>query len=103
MISHDLGQSLHTGSTSTLVVAAAEEASDCKGQNEKKPLEIIMKPEKLERAYQSHRPKINLIANVDNSVLECKVNQATKRNCSENGKILVSDLEQESEFLFSCK
>ena len=103
MISHDLGQSLHTGSTSTLVIAAAEEASDCKGQNEKKPLEIIMKPEKLERAYQSHRPKINLIANVDNSVLECKVNQATKRNCSENGKMLVSDLEQESEFLFSCK
>ena len=103
MISHDLGQSLPTCSTSTLAVAAAEEASECKGKNEKKSLEIIMKPEKLERAYQSHRPKINLIANVDNSVLECKVNQATKRNCSENGKIIVSDLEQESEFLFGCK
>ena len=103
MISHDLDQSLPTGSTSTLVVASAEEASDCKGQTQKTPLEIIMRPEKLDRAYQSHRPKINLIVNVDNSVLECKANPATTRNCSENGKILVSDLEQESEFLFSCK
>ena len=103
MISHDLGQSLHTGSTSTLVVAAVEEASDCKGQKRKKPLEIMMKPQKLERAYQIHRPKISVIGNGGNSVLECEANQATKRNCSENGKILVFDLEQESEFLFSCK
>ena len=101
MKSHDLGQLLPTGSTSTLVVAAAEEASDWKGQKQKKPLEIIMRPEKLERAHQSHRPKINLIGNVDNSVWGCKGDRTTKR--SENGKILVSDLEQESECLFSCK
>ena len=103
MISHNLGQSLPAGSTSTLVVAAVEEASDCKGQKRKKPLEIMMKPEKLERTYQIHRPKMSLIGNGDNSVVECKANQATKRNCSENGKILVFDLEQESEFLFGCK
>ena len=45
MLSHDLGQSLPTGSTSTLVVADVEEASDCKGQKQKKPLDIMMKPE----------------------------------------------------------
>ena len=100
IISHNLGQSFPTGSTST---AAVEKASDYKGQKRKKPLEIMMKPQKLERAYQIHRPKISVIGNGGNSVLECEANQATKRNCSENGKILVFDLEQESEFLFSCK
>ena len=103
MISHDLGQSLTTGSTSTLVVAAVERALDCKGQIQKKPLEIMMKPEKLQQAYQIHRPKISLIGNGDNIALESKTNQATKRDCSKNGKISESDLEQESEFLFSCK
>ena len=103
MISYDLGQSLPTGSTSTLVVDAVEEASGCKGQKQNKPLEILMQPEQLERAYRIHRPKINLIGNGDTSVLECKANRATKRNFSENGKILVSDLEQKSEYLFSCK
>ena len=103
MISHDLGQSLPTGSASTLVVAAVEKASDCKDQKQKKSLEIIMKPEKLHREYQIHRPKISLIGNGDNIVLECKTNQATKRDCSGNGKILVCDLEQESEILFGCK
>ena len=103
IISQNLGQSLPTGSTSTLVVAAVEKASGYKCQKRKKPLEIMMKPETLERTYQIHRPKMSLIGNEDGSILECKANQATKRNCSENGKILVSDLEQESEFLFSCK
>ena len=68
MISHDMDKSLPTGSTSTLVVDAAKEASDCKGQKQKKPLEIIMNPEKLERAYQMDRPKLSLIGNGDNSV-----------------------------------
>ena len=103
MISHDLGQSLPTGSTSTLVVAAVEEASGRKSQKQHKPLEILIQPEQLERAYQIHRPKISLIGSGYNSVLECKAAQATKRNFSENGKILVSNLEQESEYLFSCK
>ena len=103
IISHNLGQSLPTGSNSTLVVTAVGEASQYKGQKRKKPQEIMMKPEKLERTYRTHRPKMSLIGNGDGSVLECKANQATKRNCSENGKILVSHLEQESEFLFSCK
>ena len=103
IISHNLGQSLPTGSNSTLVVTAVGEASQYKGQKRKKPQEIMMKPEKLERTYQIHRPKMSLIGNGDNSVVECKANQATKRNCSENGKILVFDLEQESEILFGCK
>ena len=103
MISHDLDKSFPTLSTSTLVVDAAKETSDCKGQKQKKPLEIIMNPEKLERAYQMDRPKLSLIGNGDNSVFECKANRVTKRGCSENGKILVYDLEQESQFLFSCK
>ena len=103
MISHDLDKSLHTGSTSTLVVDAAKEASDYKGQKEKKPLEIILNSENLERAYQMDRPKLSLMGTGDNSLLERKANRVTKRVCSENGKILVYDLEQESEFLFSCK
>ena len=94
-------QSLPTGSTSTLVVAAAEKTSDCKGQKQKKPLE--MNPEKLEQAYQMDRPKGSLIGNGDISVFDCKTNQMTKRSGSENGKILIFDLEQESELLFSCK
>ena len=101
MISHDMDKSLPTGSTSTLVVDAAKEASDCKGQKQKKPLEIIMNPEKLERADQMDRPKLSFIGDGDNRVLECKATRVTKTGCSENGKILVYDLEQESEFLFS--
>ena len=103
IISHNLGKSLPTGSTSALVVTAAEEVSDCKGQKQKKPLEIMMNPEKLERAYQMHRSKISLIGNGDKKVLECKANQVKKIRLSENGKILVSDIEEESEFLFGCK
>ena len=102
-ISHNLGKTLPTGSTSTLAVAAAEQATDYKGQKQKKLREIIMHPEKLEGAYQMHRPKINLSVNEDNNVLECKANRVTKRRCSEKDKILPSDIEQESEFLFSCK
>ena len=101
MISHDMDESLPTWSTSTLVVDAAKETSDCKGQKQKKPLEIIMSPEKLERADQMDRPKLSFIGDGDNRVLECKATRVTKRGCSENGKILVYDLEQESEFLFS--
>ena len=97
-----MGKSLPTGSTSTLAVAAAEQATDYKGQKPKKLREIIMHPEKLEGAYQTHRPKINLTGNEDNNVLECKANRVTKR-CSEKDKILPSDIEQESQFLFSCK
>ena len=100
IISHKLGKSLPTGSTSALVVTTAEEVSDCKGQKQKKPLEIMMSPEKLERAYQMHRPKISLIGNGDKKVLECKANRVKKIRFSENGKILPSDLEEESEFLF---
>ena len=102
-ISHDLDESVPTGSTSTLVIDAAKEASDCKGHKQKKPPEIIINPGKLERAYQMDRPKLSLIGNGDDSVLKCKANRVTKRGCSENGQILVHDLEQESEFLFSCK
>ena len=93
MISHDVGKSLPTGSTSTLIVTAAEEVSDCKGQKQKKPLEIMMNPEKLERAHQMHRPKIGLIGNGDKNVLECKANRVKKIGLSENDKILFSDLE----------
>ena len=50
-----------------------------------------------------HRPKINLSVNEDYNVLECKARRVTKRRCSEKDKILPSDIEQESEFLFSCK
>ena len=103
MISHDVGKSLPTGSTSTLVVTAAEEVSDCKGQKQKKPLEIMMNPEKLERAHQMHRPKFGLIGNGDKNVLECKANRVKKIRFSEKGQIIFSDLEDESEFLFGCK
>ena len=103
MISHDLDKSFPTLSTSTLVVDAAKETSDSKDQQQKKPLEIIINPEKLERAYQMDRPKLRSMGNGVNSVFECKANRVTKRGCSENGKILVYDLEQMSEFLFSCK
>ena len=101
--SHDMGKSLPTGSTSTLVVATAEEPSDNKDKKQKKLLEIMMNPEKLERAYQMNRPKISSIGNRSNSVLECKANRMTKRRFSENCKIALSDLEQESEVLFGCK
>ena len=101
-ISHNLGKSLPTGAASTLVVAVAEQATDYKGRKQKKLREIIMHPEKLEGAYQTHRPKINLTGNEDNNVLECKANRVTRR-CWEKDKILPSDIEQESEFLFSCK
>ena len=103
MISQDLDKSLSTGSTSTLVVDATKDASDYKGQKQQKPLEIMINSENLERAYQMDRPKLSLIGTGDNSVLESKANRVTNRVCSENGKILVYDLEQESEFLFSCK
>ena len=100
---YDLGKSLPTGSTSTLVVADAKKASDCKYQKQKKSLEIVMNPKKLEREYQKHRSKVSSIGNGGNSVLECKSKQKTKRSCSKNCKILLSDLEQESEVLFNCK
>ena len=103
IMSHNLVKSLSTGVTSALVVTAAEEASDCKEQNQKKPLEIMMSPEKLERAYQMRPPKIGLIGNEDKNVLECKASRAKKIRFSENGQILPSDLEEESEFLFGCK
>ena len=101
-ISHDLGRSMPTGSTSTLVVADAEKTFDCKGQKQKKPLEM-MNPEKLEQAYQMHRQKISLISFGDTSVFDCKANQVTKRSGLKSGKILIFDLEQESELLFGCK
>ena len=103
ILSHEQGTSLPTGLTSTLVVADAKEDSDCKDKKRKKPLEIMIMPEKLERTYQIHRPKVISIGNGGNSVLECKANRLTKRICPENCKILLSDLEQESEVLFSCK
>ena len=62
-----------------------------------------MSPVKLEGAYQTDRPKINLSGNEDNNVLECKANRVTKRRCSETAKMLPHDIEQESEFLFGCK
>ena len=86
MISHDLGKTLSTGSSSTLVVTTAEIVSACKGQKQKKPLEIMVNPEKLERAYQMHPPKIGLIGNEDKNALECKANQVKKIRLSENGK-----------------
>ena len=103
ILPHDLGKSLPTGSTSTLVVADPKKASDCKDQKQKKSLEIVMNPQKLERAYQKHRSKISSIGNGGNSALECKANRVTRRSCSENCKMLPSDLEQESEVLFNCK
>ena len=103
IISHDLGKSLPTGSTSTLVVTAAGEVLDCKGQKQKKPLEIMMNPEQLERVYQMNRPKISLIGNGDKNVLEFKANRVKKIRFSEKGQIIFSDLEDESEFLFGCK
>ena len=103
MISHDLNKSLPAVSTSTSVVACAEEGSDCKNRNKKKPLEILMIPEKLERVYQTRRPRVNSIGDVGNIEFECKTNRVRKASCSKNGKILLYDLEQESGVLFSCK
>ena len=103
MISHDLNKSLPAVSTSTLVVARAEEVSDCKNRNKKKPLEIMMIPEKLECVYQTRRPRVNSIGDVGNIEFECKTNRVRKASCSKNGKILLFDLEQESGVLFSCK
>ena len=68
IMSHNLVKSLPTGVTSALVATAAEEASDCKEQKQKTPLEIMMNPEKLERAYQMNRPKISLIGTGDKTV-----------------------------------
>ena len=103
MIARDLDKSLPASSISTSVVARAEEVSDCKKKKKKKPLEILMNPDKLERLYRMHHPKVNLIGDVGNIVLECKTNRVKKTTCSENGKILMYDLEQEGEVLFSCK
>ena len=63
----------------------------------------MMNPEQLERVYQMNRPKISLIGNGDKNVLEFKANRVKKIRFSENGKILFSDLEQQSERLFGCK
>ena len=80
MISDDMDESLPSWSTSTLVVDAAKETSDCKGQKQKKPLEIIMHPEKLERADQMDRPKLSFIGDGDNRVLECKATRVKKQD-----------------------
>ena len=103
MISHDLDKTLSAGFTSTSVVARAEDVSDCENRNKKKPLEIMMIPEKLEHVYQTRRPRVNSIGDVGNIEFECKTNRVRKASCSKNGKILLYDLEQESGVLFSCK
>ena len=103
MISHHLNKALPAVSTSTSVVARAEEVSDCKNRNKKKPLEIMMIPEKLERVYQTRRLRVKSIGDVGNIEFKCKTNRVRKASCSKNGKILLYDLEQESGVLFSCK
>ena len=103
MIFHDPDKSSTAGFTSTSVVARVEEGLDCKTKKKKKPLEIMMNPAKLERVYRLHRPKVNIIGDGSSNALKCKTNRVEKINCSENGKKLLYDLEQESEVLFSCK
>ena len=93
------------GSTSILKKAINEDVSECRNVNQKRA-EIIMNPSTLERPDQTI---ISTISKEMESVKKCQgkmdftANRSSKIGRLKNNKLVVTDLELESENVFSFK
>ena len=99
-----------TGSTSMFGEDATKNVSDAKQQPEKMRLEVIMCPGTLEKKHQVDRSIVNFLTKETKEIKEGKNGlgsvdaKLTKKSClKRNAKLLIIDLEQESELLFGLK
>ena len=94
MLSRDNHISLNTVSAATLKGVGSENLSKSNEQPKKKQLEIMLIPNHLKRQRQIYG-SIN--------ILGCEEKPPTKTNRLKTGKLILIDLEEEGEVLFSCK
>ena len=99
-----------TGSTSMFREDATKNISDVKQEPEMMRLEVIMRPGTLEKTHQIDRSIVNFLTKETGRIkggkngLDSVGAKLTKKTCSKrNEKLLIIDLEQESELLFGFK
>ena len=98
-----------SGCKSTLTVSTKNKNLNCEMEQKNECREIIIRPEGLKRPRQFNRALRNSIAiemvgvMEEENVLGSTAKKIRKINCSKNGDLSITDLEQECDILFSCK
>ena len=98
-----------SGCKSTLKVSTTKKDLNCEMEQKTKCREIMMRPENLKRPRQFDRALRNSIAIETGGIMEgenvlgSREKKIRKINCSKNGDLSITDLEQECDILFSCK
>ena len=107
--SHDVKKHSSVSFPSTLKVSTTNNFLNCDMEQKNNRREIMMRPEKLKRARPVNKTSKNLFATETRGFVEgenelgCTAKRIRKSNCSKNGDLSITDLEQESEVLFSCR
>ena len=95
------------GPTSILKKAIEEDISECKNLRNQEREEILMNPATLERPDQTHKTIVSSISKEMESIekcqgkMDCTANRSTKISRLKNNKLVITDLELESENVFS--